>query len=156
MVLTVHSVIDGDKADAHLREPNFRIKSYLQIIPAKPGHILHHNHADKSGLNIPQHFLESGTLEAGAGVAVIFVNLVVRNTVIPGILGEDFDLMGNAVAVPFVLVIAGEADIEGHPFLNQRLQDRHYRPPPNSAAMGSARGIGRSGVICSLTECRLT
>jgi hypothetical protein len=29
--------------------------------------------------------------------------------------------MGNAVTVPFILVITGEADVEGNPLLNQLL-----------------------------------
>ena len=92
LILAVHAVIDGNEADAHLGKPDFRIKPYLQIVPAKPGHILDHDHADKPGLNIRQHFLEPRTLEAGAGVPVIFVNLVVGDAVVPGVLGQDFNL----------------------------------------------------------------
>ena len=95
LILTVHAVIDGNEADAHLREPDFRVKPYLQIVTAKPGHILDHNHTDQSGLNVPQHFLEPRTLEAGAGVPVVLVNLVVGDAVVSGVLGQDFDLRCN-------------------------------------------------------------
>ena len=71
LILTVHAIIDGNEADAHLGKADFRIKSDLQIVPAKPGHILDHDHTDKPGLNIRQHFLEPGALEAGAGIPVI-------------------------------------------------------------------------------------
>ena len=92
LIFAVHAVIDGNEADAHLGKADFRIKSNLQIVPAKPGHILDHDHTDKPGLNICQHFLEPRTLEAGAGVPIILVNLVVGDAVVPGVLGEDFDL----------------------------------------------------------------
>ena len=95
LILTVHAVIDGNEADAHLREPDFRVKPYFQIVTAKPGHILDHNHADQSGLNVPQHFLEPRTLEAGAGVPVVLVNLVVGDAVVSGVLGQDFDLRSD-------------------------------------------------------------
>ena len=32
------------------------------------------------------------------------------------VFGEDFDLVLDAVAVPLVLVVAGEPDIKGRPF----------------------------------------
>lgn len=35
------------------------------------------------------------------------------------IFDEDFDLMGDAVAVFLVLVIAGEADVKGYDFFNK-------------------------------------
>ena len=45
-----------------------------------------------------------------------FVHLMAENPVIITVFRDNFDLMLNTVAVPLVLVIAGEADIEGRPF----------------------------------------
>ena len=39
LIFAVHAIIDGNEADAHLGKADFRIKSDLQIVPAKPGHI---------------------------------------------------------------------------------------------------------------------
>ena len=36
------------------------------------------------------------------------------------VFGEDFDLVLDAVAVPLVLVVAGEPDIKGCPFLDRK------------------------------------
>ena len=51
--------------------------------------------------------------------SVVFVNLIAGNFPVLTIPGEDFDLMGYAVAVPLVLIIAGEPDVEGCPFFIQ-------------------------------------
>ena len=71
LIVAVHSVIDGDKTDSHLWKANFRIQPYLQIVTAKPGHILNYHHTDHPRLNVSHHFLEAGALEAGAGIAVV-------------------------------------------------------------------------------------
>lgn len=115
LVVAVHSVVDGDKTDSHLWKADLRIQPYLQIIAAKPGHILNDYRADKPRLNVGQHFLKARALEAGAGIAVIFIHFIIGYSVVFGIFGEDLDLMGDAVAVPVVLIIAGEPDIEGSP-----------------------------------------
>lgn len=130
LAVAVHAVIDGHKADAQFREADFCVKTYLQIVPAKPGHILDHDRAYQTRLNIGHHFDKARPLEVGAGVAVILVNLVVGDAVLTGVLGQYLDLMGDAVAVSLVLIITGEADIEGHPLLNQSLEHSHYRSPP--------------------------
>lgn len=62
----------------------------------------------------------------------------------------DLVLMLDAIAVPFIIIATRQTAAESYPNRNEGLQNRHYRPPPNSAAMDSAREMGRSGVICSL------
>ncbi len=49
--------------------------------------------------------------------SVVFINLVLGYPVVFAILGEDFNLVGDAVAVPLVFVVTGEADIERINFL---------------------------------------
>lgn len=116
LVIAVHSVIDGDKADAHLWKADFRVHPNLQIVPAKPGHVLDHHHIDQPRFNISHHLLKARAFEVGAGKSVIFINPVLRNPVAFAILGEDFNLVGNAVAVSFVLVITGESDVKSRNF----------------------------------------
>ena len=95
LIVAVYSVIDGDKTDSHLWKADFRIQPYLQIIAAKPGHILDDHHTDKPRLNVGHHFLKAGTLEAGAGITVVFIHLITGYPVVFGILGEDFDLRSD-------------------------------------------------------------
>ena len=54
-----------------------------------------------------------------------------RDTMLFGIAGQDLNFVGDAVAVPFIFVITGKSDIEGHPFLNHGFDKRsHYFRPP--------------------------
>ena len=111
LVVAVHAVIDGDKADSHLWKTNFCIKPYFQIVAAKTGHILDNYRPNESSFNISKHFLKSGPVEVRAGKSVIFVNLVLYYTVVFAIFSEDFDLVGDAVAVALVFIVAGESAI---------------------------------------------
>ena len=95
LIFAVHAVIDGNESNAHLGKADLRIKSNLQIVSAKPGHILDHDHADQSRLNVPQHFLKPRTLEAGAGVPVVLVNFVLGDAMVSGVLGQDFNLRSD-------------------------------------------------------------
>ena len=70
------------------------------------------------------------------GVAVILVYPVIRDPMVPGVFGQDSDLIGDAVAVPFIFVIPGEPDIQGYPFLHcpkKFLESFHYARPPFTA-----------------------
>lgn len=71
LVVAVHAVVDGDKADVHLREPDFRVQPHLQIVPAKPGHILYDYGADLSCLYIGKHLLKAGPVERYPTVPVV-------------------------------------------------------------------------------------
>ena len=92
LVFTVHAVIDRYKTDAQLRETDFRVKPYFQVVAAEPGHILDDHHTHQSGLNIGQHFLKPRPLEIRPGVSVILINLVVGDTMLFCISGQYFDL----------------------------------------------------------------
>ena len=114
--LTVNTIVYRDKANIKFRESNFSIHSDFQIVAPQTGHIFDHDHTDKTIFNISQHFLKAGTVEIGAGIAVIFVDLIVGDIVVLDVLGQDRDLMCNTIAVTLIVVIAGKADIKRHPF----------------------------------------
>lgn len=116
LVVAVHAVVDGDKADVHLREPDFRVQPHLQIVPAKPGHILYDYGADLSCLYIGKHLLKAGPVERYPTVPVVHIKFEVRIAMVAGIFLQDLLLMGDAVAVPLVLIVPAEATVQGRPF----------------------------------------
>ena len=75
MIVAVHAIVDGHKADTQLRETDFCVKAHFQIISAKSGHVLYHYHAYHAGLNIGQYFRKAGVVEIRTRVAVILINL---------------------------------------------------------------------------------
>lgn len=99
LVLTVNPVINGNKADALLREENFRIKSNLQIVTAQPGHILDNDGSNLPSFNLGQHFLETGTLEVRSRESIIYEKSDITETMIGSILGKQFLLMNDGVTI---------------------------------------------------------
>ncbi len=118
LVVAVHAVVDGDKADVHLREPDFRVQPHLQIVPAKPGHIFYDHGADLSRLYIGKHLLKAGPVERYPAIPVIHIKFEVRIAVVAGVFLQDLLLMGDAVAVPLVLVVPAEAAVQGRPLFH--------------------------------------
>ena len=70
-VLTVHTVIDGNKVDAVLWKQHFRIHSDLQIVTPEPAHILNDNALDLARLDVGKHPLESGPVEYQGGITIL-------------------------------------------------------------------------------------
>ena len=92
LVVAVHTVIDGYKADAQFWEANLRVEPYFQIVAPKPGHILDDHHTHQSGLNIGQHFLKPRPLEIRPGVSVVLINFMVGDAVLFCVSGQYLDL----------------------------------------------------------------
>lgn len=67
----VHIVVDSDKPHIIFGKNNVRIHPNLQIVPAKPGHILDDNRSYLAAFNQLFHFPERRTVKARPGIAVI-------------------------------------------------------------------------------------
>ena len=65
-LVAVHPVIDCDKMNIMLREKDFRVHTYLQIVTAQAGHILDDNPLYLAALHICDHALEAGPVESRA------------------------------------------------------------------------------------------
>ena len=87
--------------------------------------ILDHHHAYHASLNISQHFQETRTVKVRTRISVILIDFIIRDTVFFGIPGQNFNLMGNAIAVSFVFIITGKTDIQSNDFLNKPFDRCH-------------------------------
>ena len=81
-LVTVHAVIDCNKAYLLLGEQNLGIKADLKIVSAETAHILDDNRADFPGFGFCKHCLKSGTIEVTPCVTVIFQKIVCKKIVI--------------------------------------------------------------------------
>ena len=81
-LVTVHAVIDCNKAYLLLGEQNLGIKADLKIVSAETAHILDDNRADFPGFGFCKHCLKSGTVEVTPCVTVIFQKIVCKKFVI--------------------------------------------------------------------------
>ena len=74
--------------------------------------------------------MKPGPFVVGARISVILINFVVGDAVLFCVSGQYLDLVGDAVAVALVLIIAGKAEIERHPFLHNAFDEsrHHFRP----------------------------
>ena len=77
-LVTVHAVIDCNKAYLLLGEQNLGIKADLKIVSAETAHILDDNCADFPGFGFCKHCLKSGTIEVTPCATVIFKRLFVK------------------------------------------------------------------------------
>ena len=80
--VTVHAVIECNKAYLLLGEQNLGIKADLKIVSAETAHILDDNCADFPGFGFCKHCLKSGTVEVTPCVTVIFQKIVCKKFVI--------------------------------------------------------------------------
>ena len=81
-LVTIHAVIDCNKAYLLLGEQNLGIKADLKIVSAETAHILDDNCADFPGFGFCKHCLKSGTVEVTPCVTVIFQKIVCKKFVI--------------------------------------------------------------------------
>ena len=113
----VHAVIDGDVLYPVLGEENLNIAACFQIVSAETGQVLGNDPFHMTGFDLCNHLLKSGTVESGAGVAVIHKEAGVAVAVIYCVFAENGFLRLDAGAVILCAVVTGEAAIQGGVFL---------------------------------------
>ncbi len=85
-VFRVHIVVDGDVADAELREPLLDVQPRVQLVSPQTAEILGDDDPDFPVLHVGHHALEIRPVETGPGVSVIHIELDVGKAVVPGVL----------------------------------------------------------------------
>ena len=85
-VFRVHIVVDGDVADAELREPLLDVQPCVQLVSPQTAEILGDDDPDFPVLHVRHHALEIRPVETGPGVSVIHIELDVGKAVVPGVL----------------------------------------------------------------------
>ncbi len=116
LVITVHAVGDGNKVDAVLPEEYLRVKSGLQIVAPCPAHILDNHMGNLTRLNVCDELLPCRALEIAAAPSVIGIVAAVGVAPLLGVAFEVFFLIHDGIAIPGVVIVAGQPLIESGNF----------------------------------------
>ena len=116
LVVAVHAVGNSDKVNAVLPEEYLRVKSGLQIVTPRPAHILDDHMGDFACLNICDELLPCRALEITAAPAVVRIVSAVGVAFLLGIAFEVFFLIHDGIAIPGVVIVAGQPLIESGNF----------------------------------------
>ena len=116
LVVAVHAVGDGNEVDAVLPKEYLRIKAGLQIVTPRPAHILDDHMGNLARLNICDELLPCRTLEIAAAPAVVRIVAAVGVASLPGIAFEVFFLIHDGIAIPGIVIVAGQPLIESGNF----------------------------------------
>ena len=116
LVIAVHAVGNRHKVDAMLSEEHLRVKACLQIVTPRPAHILDDHMGNPTCLNVCDKLFPCRPLEIAAAPAIIGVMAAVGVASLLGIAFEVFFLIHDGIAVPGVVIVAGQPLIESGNF----------------------------------------
>ena len=130
LVVAVHSAVNGDKANAQLRESHFCIHSHFKVITAKPGKVFHHNAIYPLGFYIVYHTLKIRTVEVRAAIAIVYVFIDHKQAVLLSVAAQHHALSGNRIAFPGSFIVSGQTKIQSGVIYG--LFHNNYPPSRNS------------------------
>ena len=116
LVIAVHAVGDGNKVNAVLPEEYLRVKSGLQIVTPRPAHILDNDMGYLPGLDVCNQLFPSWAFKIAAAPAVVGIVTAVGVAPLLGIAFEVFFLIHDGIAIPGVVIVAGQPLIESGNF----------------------------------------
>ena len=116
LVIAVHAVGDGNKVNAVLPEEFLRVKSGLQIVTPRPAHILDNDMGYLPGLDVCNQLFPSWAFKIAAAPAVVGIVTAVGVAPLLGIAFEVFFLIHDGIAIPGVVIVAGQPLIESGNF----------------------------------------
>ena len=82
MIGTVYPIIDGNKSDICIGQENLRIITYLEIVSAKPAHILDNNRTDPAFVYQSHKALPIWTVKIGSRIAIVYKEHGVQKAII--------------------------------------------------------------------------
>ena len=116
LVITVHTVGNRHKVDAVLPEEHLRVKAGLQIITARPTHVLDNDMGYLSGLNVRHQPFPCRPFKIAAAPSVIGVMAAVGVTSLLGIAFEVFFLIDDGVAVASIVIVTAQPLVQSGNF----------------------------------------
>ena len=112
LVVAVHAVGNRHKVDTMLPEEHLRVKTGLQVITARPAHVLDDHMGYLSGLNVGHQLFPCGAFKISAAPAVIGIVTAIGVASLPGIAFEVFFLIHNGIAVTSVVIVTAQPLIQ--------------------------------------------
>ena len=116
LIIAVHAVGDSNKVDAVLPEKHLRVKAGLQIVTPRPAHILDDHMGNLARFNVCNELFPCRTLKIAAAPAVVRIVPAVGVASLLGIAFEVFFLIHDGIAIPGVVIVAGQPLIESGNF----------------------------------------
>ena len=108
-------LVDGNKADAALREVGFDVVAGVDGVSAQPGEVLHDYAVYKSSLNVGEHLLEAGAVEVRTRSPVVNVGVVSRDLRVAVQKLRDDELLRFDGCRPRLLVLHRKPDVDCRP-----------------------------------------
>lgn len=113
LIFCVNAIVHGYRTYMSLRKKNLRIVSDHDVIAPEPRHIFHDNRFHQSGLHIRHHSLKIGSIEIRSAIPVVCIESCIFKTMLPCILGQNFFLLHDAVAVTLYFIVTAQSCIQG-------------------------------------------
>lgn len=102
LIGAVHAVIDGNEANAVLREGDLRIEAHTEIVTTHPAEVFYKDNAHLTGFNVGNQAFPVGTLKICAAPTVVRIDRYIRKIPFTGIAREHILLRRDLSRYVFV------------------------------------------------------
>ena len=116
LIGAVHAVVDGNKANAVLREGDLRIEAHTEVITTYPAEVFYKDNAHLTGFNVGNQPFPVWTLKIRTAPTVVRIDRYIRKIPFTGIAREHILLMNDGITVPGKIIVAAQAAIDGGDF----------------------------------------
>lgn len=116
LIGTVHAVIDGNEANAVLREGDLRIEAHTEIVSTHATEVFYKDNAHLTGFNVGNQPFPIWTLKIRTAPTVIRIYRYIRKIPFTGIAREHILLMNDGITVSGKVIVAAQAAIDGGDF----------------------------------------
>ena len=116
LVGAVYAVVDGNEANAVLREGDLRIEAHTEVITTHATEVFYKDNAHLTGFNVGNQAFPVGTLKIRTAPTVVRIDRYIRKIPFTGIAREHILLMNDGITVPGKIIVAAQAAIDGGDF----------------------------------------
>lgn len=106
LIGAVHAVIDGNEANAVLREGDLRIEAHTELITTHATEVFYKDNAHLTGFNVGNQAFPAWTLKIRTAPTVVRINRYIRKISFTGIAREHILLMDDGITVPGKIIVA--------------------------------------------------
>lgn len=116
LIGAVHAVVDGNEANAVLREGDLRIEAHTELITTHATEVFYKDNAHLTGFNVGNQAFPAWALKIRTAPTVVRINRYIRKIPFTGIAREHILLMNDGITVPGKIIVAAQAAIDGGDF----------------------------------------
>lgn len=106
LIGAVHAVIDGNEANAVLREGDLRIEAHTELITTHATEVFYKDNAHLTGFNVGNQAFPAWALKIRTAPTVVRINRYIRKISFTGIAREHILLMDDGITVPGKIIVA--------------------------------------------------